>query len=1252
MGQRSAQSVFGPADGPSPLDGFDAGNLDPASGSCLTGAGSSSHFPLRRPHRPSRVTRAARESLGAEHGRWSTGTAGALNTACILEEGGSDLSLTSSSEEGGSEVGGSGQGSPSGVGSGEDRSSLGSGGERAEGLGRSSSGNDLRVARDSLASDLSSIEPRDLSSIEPRDTDGFRAIMGSGFFNESESFPAGDASSGVELCSFGGRDSVPTLGAAAAESQLGRESACSAYHERDMAPRFTKGPTISKTLGRCTEQDVGILYDGRGTSSLAITGSVQESSVLQLSPDSPQLKSSSKSSVAPKVIDRQLCIEVLGVCEFTSARKRMSVILRVRKGALDAKGRSQADFPEQPSEQAGDREKGQESGRQSSDIFVFTKGGDSVMLERGAPPYTDPETHANMGRRADWFAEMGARTLCYGVRKLSEAEFDAWQRAKSAQSLGMNAATGTENLPSPEGAAAASPSPVEEDPDDLIESGLTLVGVVAIEDKLATGVAETVECLRRAQIPVWVCTGDKIETAVAVALSCRIARPEWDHLELRSVADLRLLPHFFDLRGRGEEGFVFGMDILGGEERFGGSSSSGLGHSGGLEIVDAAAAGTAGCTGLVGAGRAATATAAAAAAAANLPRSSGVVSGAVCARKGDVGAVELQQIAPGKGAGRVTAPVLSPAAEKGASAASERFRKSEEQHAKGVRASQGQFPRGKPRASGPASSLGNNRAVASLPRESMTVVNRRPSLAVRRPRGSGPSGDGTDGGQQPSRETSSKTVSSGAPAANPRDDVLESALSLSASGERFRRGSSFVDVSYRRTSSSHSFLFNRKSGAVEPLDALMGSLVGEAGAGAAQQRGFERGKNSRVRATAHGADCPGHVDTAVALNSGAGCSPAGSAADGVELAVCGVPQVSREKPAESGSAGAGGNSANITSAAVPRVSTARSLQTSDSSKSLLRAIVQHAGATEMSAAEENSQGGLRVSLSSSVASSTVERNRGIEGGDSSRGPESEVSDLVNARDDAARNIERAAYPSLEDVAGRIASKPENHSVSEKPRAGAQGVSGSVAGGSAPSGLQQDEVRRAARPFGSFRGRPSAAEQSSGQSSGVQVPPEHRFVRQESWNNSNNILAGSREPEGAQNEVPDSRGERGVNLNRSGTSSTLNECYAVLGGDVLAHLLGAENRDEILERYLTKFTAVVCCRVSPRQKNELVKYVASEDRKVLAIGDGANDVDMIKQATVGVGTPLVDRQVGAYMYARQTFTVLEGGHVVLEVRVFQ
>ncbi len=49
-------------------------------------------------------------------------------------------------------------------------------------------------------------------------------------------------------------------------------------------------------------------------------------------------------------------------------------------------------------------------------------------------------------------------------------------------------------------------------------------------------------------------------------------------------------------------------------------------------------------------------------------------------------------------------------------------------------------------------------------------------------------------------------------------------------------------------------------------------------------------------------------------------------------------------------------------------------------------------------------------------------------------------------------------------------------------------------------------------------------------------------------------------------------------------------------------------------------AVICCRVSPSQKADVVRLIKNDDEQAvtLAIGDGANDVSMIMEAHIGVG----------------------------------
>jgi len=75
---------------------------------------------------------------------------------------------------------------------------------------------------------------------------------------------------------------------------------------------------------------------------------------------------------------------------------------------------------------------------------------------------------------------------------------------------------------------------------------------------------------------------------------------------------------------------------------------------------------------------------------------------------------------------------------------------------------------------------------------------------------------------------------------------------------------------------------------------------------------------------------------------------------------------------------------------------------------------------------------------------------------------------------------------------------------------------------------------------------------------------------------------------------------------------------VIDGNTLRYALEDALKFELLE--LAKLCkAVICCRVSPLQKAQVVKLVRDNVHAItLAIGDGANDVSMIQAAHVGIG----------------------------------
>ncbi|GAB7347156.1 hypothetical protein MBLNU459_g3275t1 [Dothideomycetes sp. NU459] len=105
------------------------------------------------------------------------------------------------------------------------------------------------------------------------------------------------------------------------------------------------------------------------------------------------------------------------------------------------------------------------------------------------------------------FATEGLRTLLYGHRFLDEQEYLAWKKVYHDATTSL-----------------VSRQELIENAGEIIEQDLELGGATAIEDKLQKGVPETIDRLRRANIKMWMLTGDKRETAINIGHSCRLIK--------------------------------------------------------------------------------------------------------------------------------------------------------------------------------------------------------------------------------------------------------------------------------------------------------------------------------------------------------------------------------------------------------------------------------------------------------------------------------------------------------------------------------------------------------------------------------------------------------------------------------------------------------------------------------------------------------------------------------------------------------
>uniref|UniRef100_A0A8C6UZ29 Phospholipid-transporting ATPase n=1 Tax=Neogobius melanostomus TaxID=47308 RepID=A0A8C6UZ29_9GOBI len=75
---------------------------------------------------------------------------------------------------------------------------------------------------------------------------------------------------------------------------------------------------------------------------------------------------------------------------------------------------------------------------------------------------------------------------------------------------------------------------------------------------------------------------------------------------------------------------------------------------------------------------------------------------------------------------------------------------------------------------------------------------------------------------------------------------------------------------------------------------------------------------------------------------------------------------------------------------------------------------------------------------------------------------------------------------------------------------------------------------------------------------------------------------------------------------------------VIDGRTLTMLMSPDLRDRFVD-LARHCRSVLCCRVTPLQKSEVVKLIREKLKVMtLAVGDGANDVNMIQAADIGVG----------------------------------
>ncbi|KAJ3147903.1 hypothetical protein HDU86_007644 [Geranomyces michiganensis] len=171
--------------------------------------------------------------------------------------------------------------------------------------------------------------------------------------------------------------------------------------------------------------------------------------------------------------DATLEFTQLALLDFTSDRKRMSIIVRDPQGA----------------------------------ITLYCKGADNIIMERLAADQAELFHHADESLKH--YSEQGFRTLVVACRNITDAQYEDFRRKLDEAERALT--NREENI-----AAVC----------EEIETELVFLGVTAIEDRLQDQVPETIEFLVECGIKVWLLTGDKMETAINIGMSSRLILPD------------------------------------------------------------------------------------------------------------------------------------------------------------------------------------------------------------------------------------------------------------------------------------------------------------------------------------------------------------------------------------------------------------------------------------------------------------------------------------------------------------------------------------------------------------------------------------------------------------------------------------------------------------------------------------------------------------------------------------------------------
>ena len=172
---------------------------------------------------------------------------------------------------------------------------------------------------------------------------------------------------------------------------------------------------------------------------------------------------------------KRTTFEILNLLNFSSERKRMSIIFK------DPKGK----------------------------IKIYIKGADSEINKRLSDKSKKSDVYKEINNYIENFSNLGYRTLMVAFREIKENEYNKWREKLHLEELNLQ-----------------KKHKIIEKYYDEIEKNFEILGATVVEDKLQDKVPETIKDIKAAGIKFWVLTGDKISTAENIGFSCNLLSKE------------------------------------------------------------------------------------------------------------------------------------------------------------------------------------------------------------------------------------------------------------------------------------------------------------------------------------------------------------------------------------------------------------------------------------------------------------------------------------------------------------------------------------------------------------------------------------------------------------------------------------------------------------------------------------------------------------------------------------------------------